>query len=638
MGVAHRCLVPLAVGKAAGRAVRDRGGTPANRGNGHAPGKVPGGLPPYQTLKPRVARGLSGRALTGFNASSSVLVASKSTATSDYYRNADGSVTRRFATTPINYEASPGKWLPIETGLVPAAGGRWREKANSVQVSLASSSAAADLVSVGLGGRVSAELTLAGAAAVKPSVSGATATYRDALPFTDLVASAATTGLSQSLVLHSARAPSSWVFPLRLNGLRPVLSPDGSVQLVDAAGKTAAVIPRAYAYESPGNPRSGVPAASHPVSYRLTTRGGEPALVVTLDSAWLSAPGRKFPVTVDPSLYSSNALTTFADTTLPGDNSTSTVLNVGDTHSGKELADTFMQFPDQGLAGSGITVLSASLTMSVAYAATCAAERFDIAPVTQSWTPSGVTSYPGPAHSSSIGFFDSKLPHADLCGSAPDPAANPYEVTVNLSTATIQGWVNGTTPNDGLEAYASTADPLDWKVFDSDYTLEGPFLNLTYTGTTLPYVSAQTPADGSVVNTLTPLLTAYGKIDPSFDRNPKFDHRGEGRGLGSADGDRRRTARDVRPDRVDGPRGETDLGAVVLLDRPGLRRHQLLAGTGVQHPHRPGAAAGHHLPAVAEHQRARRRPGGRELHDLGDRRRRGDGGAVADGGAGLQLA
>jgi RHS repeat-associated protein len=497
--------------------------TRANRGAGYAPGTAKGQLPPYGPLPPKVARGLSGMAVTGFSARTSVRVASKSTATSDYYRNADGSVTRRLAASPINYEAAPGTWEPVDTTVVRASGGRWREKANSVQVSFAGSGSAASLVSIGLvsvgvAHGASAAWSLASAASVAPTVSGSAVSYHAILPETDLVASPTSTGVRESLVLRSASAPHAWLFPLRLTGLRIVLTQDGAAALVGASGRQVAVLPRAAAFDSA--------SATGAVSYSLTTHDGAPALRMTLDEAWLRAPGREFPVTVESlaitGLNVAAGGTTYADTAKPGDNSTSPTLAIGARNSGTEKANTFLQFPDVGLQGSHVQVHSAAAELSVVFATTCKAERFDIAPVLRPWTPSSITSYPGPAHGPSIGNLAKALP-ANICGTKPvDPSAS-FQVTVPLSTSLFQGWSDGSTANNGLEAYASTADSLHWKQFTSVYAEFPPVLVITYTGRLLPHVTTQTPADGTVATTLMPRLTVYGQIDPGLGRKPQFD-------------------------------------------------------------------------------------------------------------------
>src|SRR5581483_1607404 len=81
--------------------------------------------------------GRSAPARRGFDAATSRRVPSKSTATSTYYDNADGSHTRRIAEVPVNYRDAAGNWQPIDTRLQAGADGRWHETANSLSVGLA---------------------------------------------------------------------------------------------------------------------------------------------------------------------------------------------------------------------------------------------------------------------------------------------------------------------------------------------------------------------------------------------------------------------------------------------------------------------------------------------------------------------
>jgi RHS repeat-associated protein len=496
--------------------------TRANRGAGHALGLGRGQLRPYAPLKRLVKRGLSGPGEIGYVAATSRMVAAKSTANSDYYQNADGSYTRRFAQGPLNYRDSAGNWQPINTSVVKGAGGRWQEAANSLAVSFAPSAAGPALVHVSLDSGHGLTYGLAGAAAVRPTVSGSTATYPNALPGTDLVLQPTAIGSAESLVLHSATAPDSWTFPLALTGLTPAVAKDGSIDLVNASGSTMAVIPPAYAYDSKVNRLSGEPATTNAVSYRLTTVAGGQALVVTLDPAWLHSPSRVFPVTVDPSTFNVSGLTTYAESTAPGDHSTENIIKVGSFNAGPDSADSFLQFPGLGLDNSKATISSASLSLFDTWASTCTPERFDVAAVKTAWTPSSITSYPGPSYGASIGNATPNVPAACANTAANRSVGN--VVTVTLATATLQAWANGTTPDYGLALYASTTDNLHWKQFGSVYDPDGvPSLTVTYTGVLLPRVLSQSPANGYIAGTLTPQLTAAGSVDVADAGKLKFD-------------------------------------------------------------------------------------------------------------------
>lgn len=495
----------------------------ARRGTGDAPGKGAGQLPAYRVLPPKVVKGLSGHAVTGFNPRTSRWIAAKSTATSDYYQNADGTITRRFAEGPINFRDSAGAWQPIDTALVDEPDGRWAEKDNAIGVSFASAGSDTALTTVSLNADEVVSTEIAGAASVRPQTDGSRITYPDVLPGTDLVAWPTATGVKESLVLRDATAPTTWIYPLDLTGLRPVLAADGSVDLLDAAGKTAAMIPAAYAYDSKINPRSGEPATTHAVTYKLVTLNGKPALVVSLDPSWLHDPARVFPVTVDPSTLNASVVSTYAESGNPGDHSMEETMKVGSSNSGPDSAVSFLQFPATGLDDSKVTVDSATLSLFDVYASTCTAERFDVAAVTQNWTPDSVTSYPGPSYGASIGNATPTVAAACANTSVNPTVGN--SVSVTLATSALQAWANGTSADYGLAIYAATTDSLHWKQFGSVYDpAGGPSLTITYTGYLLPSVSGQYPADQTVSNTVTPTLSASGKADYyRSNPEPEFD-------------------------------------------------------------------------------------------------------------------
>jgi hypothetical protein len=144
--------------------------TRAKGGHGRKPGKGKGELPAYTAHAPRVAKGHSARALVGFSARTSKRLPSKSTATSDYFQNADGSHTRKMAQLPINYRDAAGGWRPIDTRLRSGADGRWHESANSLAVDFASSAADPALTRFGIGRGREVSYGLQGAAAVAPVV------------------------------------------------------------------------------------------------------------------------------------------------------------------------------------------------------------------------------------------------------------------------------------------------------------------------------------------------------------------------------------------------------------------------------------------------------------------------------------
>ncbi|HEY3481945.1 MAG TPA: DNRLRE domain-containing protein, partial [Streptomyces sp.] len=479
--------------------------TRAGKGAGHAPGKGKGELDAYHPYAKASKAGRS-QSVGGFSARTSKRDAAKSDQTDDVYDNADGTTTRQIAQSPVNYRDAHGDWQPIDTRVRTAADGRLHETANSLGVDFAAKGTDPAVVHFTTDAAHGLSYGLKGAAAVTGKVSGSKVTYAGALPQTDLVVAPTTVGVKEAVVLHSAQAASSWTFPLTLKGLTATQAKDGSIDLKDASGKVTERIPAAYAYDSKVDPRSGDPATTYAVAYRLTGAPGHQALTITLDSAWLHDAARVFPVTVDPTIVD-GWTTTYAESGNPaGDHSFEQTVKVGSYDSGTHAANTFVNHWYSGWDGSNVTVTAADLKLFDTWAATCTAERFDVAQITQAWTPTGVTTYPGPTHGASIGNLTPSVPHA-CANTAADRSVGDW-VTVPLTTASIQGWMNGTTKDYGLAVYAATTDALHWKQFGSfNDGGKGPYIQVTYTGTTPPQVFQQYPNDNAVAYTTTPELT-----------------------------------------------------------------------------------------------------------------------------------
>jgi RHS repeat-associated protein len=433
----------------------------------------------------------------------------KATANSTLYKNADGSYTRNVYTQPVNFRNASGAWQPIQTSLVREPGGRLRERANAMSVSLAGSARSSDLVSAGFGPAASASYSLQGAAPVPAAVTGSTVSFRSVLPSTDLVLSTVASGLTESLILHSRSAASSWVFPLRLHGLTPQLR-HGSVLLVNGAGRVQAIIPAAHMQDSNFNEKSGMPARSTAVSYQLITAGGQPALKMTASQAWLDSPARIYPVTVDPSFQASG--TTYVDSAYPNEDYSSWAdLLVGTWDNGGEIGNSFLAFDSLGARLAGQHITAASLNLFNYWDASCAAVPFSVSPVTQSWPVTGAKSYPGPSIGSSIGSATITPSNAACTNTGGDPTVGSW-MTVNLSTGTFNSWTTGGADN-GLAVTAATTGNTSWKRFDSDNTSNPPYLQLTYTPDAPPQINSQYPPNNYNSPTLTPALIASGS-DP----------------------------------------------------------------------------------------------------------------------------
>jgi hypothetical protein len=447
---------------------------------GHAPGTSKGQLPSWAAHKPfGTASGTfkAPEAVLGFNAATSTPVASATTATAELYKNADGSYTRKVWPGPVNYQTASGAWAPIDETLAQGSGGRWREKANSVDASFAAASNDSSLVTAGnADGTQQVSFSLAGAGNVAGTASGSSVTYPGALPGTDVTETATADGISESLTLSSASAGTSWVFPLTLKGLTPSLA-GGSVQLTDSTGKVAGVIPPAVARSGPGNAAIPGAQASSQLTYQLGTFNGAPALQMTLDKSWLDAPGRVFPVTVDPTVYLGPQATTYAEsqngTAQTQNNSGSEWLPSGTwTDSGTTYKDIdFLSFSGLGSSLSGDYITSASLNLFTAWAPQCTtAGQVAAYQVTGSWQASSSTTYPGPAYGTKLAQWTGTAPSRACSNNSGLPGQGGW-ISLGFNAAglnLLNDWTSGTAvPNYGFAVAPSLTDQQQFKVFDS---------------------------------------------------------------------------------------------------------------------------------------------------------------------------
>ncbi|MFJ7988805.1 LamG-like jellyroll fold domain-containing protein [Streptomyces sp. NPDC096351] len=478
---------------------------------GRKPGKGKGELPPFEreTDDPdEVRTGKAPGTAKSFDARTSKRDAEKSTATSDYYVNADGSTTVRHFAGRTNFKGADGTWKAIDTSLTEDKDGRLQQTANSLDVEFAPTAADEQLASVDFGAGRSLAYALQGAAQAEPTVAeNGTVTYADVLPDTDVQLVPLAEGFKENVVLRSPQAANSWTFPLAVKGLTPRVAEDGDVEFTDANGKVTATIPHAFMEDSRIDPRSGDPARSRAVTYELVTVDGEPALRMTADRAWLDDPARVYPVTVDPTVTASNS--TYAQNTIGGDHSTETQIKVGSYDSGTNKTNSFLQFSSLGTTLAGKRVTAATLNVYALWSSTCAAQSFSVHPITQSWTPSGVTSYPGPSFGPAMGTA-TPAPGAS-CSNSGNSASVGVKMPVSLNTTWFNN-VAGGAANYGLALTAPTNDMLHWKKFHSDNSATAgfrPALDLTYTANTAPQVNASYPPENFQANTLQPELLVY---------------------------------------------------------------------------------------------------------------------------------
>jgi large repetitive protein len=533
--------------------VRKAAAAGAGRPSGRPASAPAGALGEWSAPQPAHKVGKSGSPFRGFVAATSTRVASKSSAQETYYANQDGSHTVQLSQSPVNYQDGSGNWQPISTALVAGSGGRLQEQANSVGVSLAPSSAGApaavpaalpqtvpspspsatagpgssQLADLTLGSGESAGWSLAGAAGVTAQVSGATASYPGILPDTTLELTGTATGVKESIVLSGPGAPTSWVFPMDLQGLTLSTDANGDVDLVDSSGSEVATLPQPYASDSASNTAADLPDQTFAMQYQITTYDGGPAVELTLPASY-TASALTYPVTVDPTVVESIAgddQTTYIEYGKTADYSTSDYMLLGSNNSGTNYGVPLLKFPAVP-TDDGDHITAATLSLWDEYAANCtAATSFSVLPVASSWTASGSKSWSNmPKTSASIGTWSGDSPSAACANTSYNPQDG-ASINVPLSTSYLQGIALGQTTDYGFAVTdgSDTNDNYYKEITSDNVTARSPTLSVTYTPDVAPDIEHTWPTAGFQASTLTPELEAQA-ADPDAWPNPSLTY------------------------------------------------------------------------------------------------------------------
>ncbi|MFF4717097.1 polymorphic toxin-type HINT domain-containing protein [Streptomyces eurythermus] len=406
----------------------------------------------------------------GFDRGTSKEIVERRDAHSRTYANGDGTSTTEISTGPLNYRDRSGHWRGIDSSLAENGnGGGWANTADSVAVRFAGRADADVLASVTLPSGESFGYGLSGAAPVAGHADGTRAAYAQVLPGTDLWLDARPGGAKETLVLKSATAPNSFVFPLRLKGLTAEAHGE-SILLTDAQGRTRAVIPAGFMEDA-------ARSVSHAVSYELVQgQDGGQALKVTADRAWLTDPARAYPVRIDPSVDTTSASTAM---TAGGSGTDAKELQVGKGPNGATAA--YLGFPGLDEELKYHQIFGVQLQVVNYDSASCKPRSVSVHPVTESWTASTGTAYPGPAVGGALASKSFAYGHIGFGqSSSACPTAGELFDLGKGGRDLVQRWVDGTQPNHGLSLRASATDPLAFKKFTGPGTANPPKLYVTH--------------------------------------------------------------------------------------------------------------------------------------------------------------
>jgi RHS repeat-associated protein len=199
----------------------------------------------------------------------------------------------------LNTRDAAGQWQPIDTSLrFDSRAKRAKPVRQGLAPSFAEKADDPALVSVDVDGR-HVSLGLKDAAPnSRIQVDGSTGRYKDVLPKTDLEYEVTAGDVKETIVLHSKPESAQWRFRLDAGGLTPEAAKDGTVRFTDDKGALKLVMPPIETWDSTGD--ENTPPATTGGTYGLERDGDHWALTVSVDEKWLSDSKRKYPVRVDP--------------------------------------------------------------------------------------------------------------------------------------------------------------------------------------------------------------------------------------------------------------------------------------------------------------------------------------------------
>lgn len=284
------------------------------------------------------------------------------------------------AANAIHFRDGQGRWQPIDDTLV-ASDEDLVNKANRFRVSLPP--AADRPVKVEDNGRW-VSFTLDGATPAGRSRAGGGVRYEGARPGLALSYDMLADGVKETVTLTGPQSPAAWSFTVRASaGLTAKADATGAVTLTDSAGQEAFQLAAPFALDSAPDAvpsTDAVRATLAPVAegWRLT---------VVLDEAWRTAPGRVWPVMVDPTI-----LTGFNTvSTCPLHQSTPTVSDCFNydlfVSGGATRNRSLLRFDELATAvPQNAVIITSGMHLKVKYVDAQAGEYIGAHAVTSTWT------------------------------------------------------------------------------------------------------------------------------------------------------------------------------------------------------------------------------------------------------------
>ncbi|WP_112265828.1 PA14 domain-containing protein [Lentzea terrae] len=409
------------------------------------------------------------------------------------YVNSDGTRTTVLSKVPVSVRDDKGAWRAVDTRLTEDRGSkRAKTGLHQLKPEFAASAEDRGLVTLGpidlgeSGQRIS--VALEGARRVARQTKDSKASYVDVLPDTDLEYEVEPGGVKESIVVKKPTSTSSWVFRMDTGSLTPSLKDDG-VLIKDTKGKVVASLPPIVTWDSSGSAKDNKAPAQTGGTYALKQDGKSWLLTVSVDPKWLNDKARVYPVVVDPTYtYGFNNDDQSIAFKSDGYQCTNCGIAVGNSKSGPGGGDSFWRtaFKHDFTPLFGKNIVGA---------------RYDF------WRN---------AQTGSMLSWQSNLFHAN--------AFNFNGVGQYLASGPIgdRGSIQSKALTDFIAGKVNARDNTTYFMLTGSETSEWSYKNMQVNlivdhGTAPPATSLVSPADGSVLTSLTPTLSASPVSNPSGD-------------------------------------------------------------------------------------------------------------------------
>jgi len=253
-----------------------------------------------------------------------------------HFRLSDGTYVAAQYNTPVHYLDDDGKWQDIDNTLTDSGSGITTSDA---KIKFAKHIPGNEVLCTLQKDNYKIEMSLNGAIKKTSGVATNTVTefdesatvlqkkmtldkltarvmYADILDGVDLEYVLNSGNIKENIIVKEKAEEYAYTFTLKLNNLTATLDDSGDIVITKADGEAVYRIPAPIVYDA-----SGVYAEDEMSAYTLTNNGsGKYSLTVSVNSQWMNAEERVFPVTVDPTIEKGSHPTEIVDAFISSSN------------------------------------------------------------------------------------------------------------------------------------------------------------------------------------------------------------------------------------------------------------------------------------------------------------------------------